>query len=169
MRRLLVISVALLALAVPAAAWALTQSSSDGTLVVQNGAGPRGVPVVTLVITGAAIGHVTNLGTIVITDFTPTDPNSPEVTGADWHKDVSPTATQWSGTDMRFRAVSGTYKITIYGSDVDLSAVGHGVVTLTGLPDATTGDGRYSLNGDLFRSLPSVPLVKAPVGTPSNG
>jgi hypothetical protein len=160
-----------MALGAPAAAWALTQGPNDGTLVVKNGTAPRGVPVVTLVITGAAIGHISNLGTIVIDDQTPNDPYSPEVSNADWHKDVpgSDTATKWGGTNMKFRAVGGTYKITIYGSGVDLSAAGHGVVTLAGMPDQVSGDGMYSLNGDPFRSLPATPLAKLAIGTPVNG
>jgi hypothetical protein len=169
MRRLAVLSVSLLALAAPVAAWSMTQAPGDGTLVVKNGAAPKGVPVVTLVITGAAIGRITNYAAIVIDDSTPLDPFSPEVTGFDWHKDVSDTATKWVGTDMKFRAVGGTYKITIYGSGIDLSAVGRGVVTLTGLPDATTGDGVYSVNGDIFRSLPTAPLVKLTIGTSPTG
>jgi hypothetical protein len=169
MRRLALLSVSLLALAVPAAAWAMAQAPGDGTLVVKNGAAPHGVPVVTLIVTGAAIGRVTNLGTIVIDDSTPNDPFSPEVTGYDWHKDTSGTATKWTGTNMKFRAVGGTYKITIYGSGVDLSVVGRGYVTLAGVPDTTTGDGVYSLNGDNFRSLPASPLVKLTLGTSPTG
>jgi hypothetical protein len=169
MRRLAVLSVSLLALAAPAAAWAMTQAPGDGTLVVKNGEAPHGVPVVTLIVTGAAIGRVTNLGTIVIDDSTPNDPFSPEVSGYTSHKDVSDTATKWIGVNMKFRAVGGTYKITIYGSGVDLSAVGRGYVTLSGVPDTTTGDGSYSLNGDNFRSLPASPLVKLTLGTSPTG
>jgi hypothetical protein len=169
MRRLAVLSVSLLALAAPAAAWAMTQAPGDGTLVVKNGTAPKGVPVVTLIVTGAAIGRVTNLGTVIIDDSTPNDPFSPEVSGFDWHKDVSDTATKWTGTNMKFRAVGGTYKITIYGSGVDLSVVGRGYVTLAGVPDTTTGDGVYSLNGDTFHSLPAAPLVKLTIGTAPTG
>lgn len=170
MRRIAALTVLLLALAVPAAAWALTQSPGDGTLVVKNGTGPRGTPVVTLVITGAAIGHVSGLGTIVIEDLTPNNAANPEVTGAAYRKDVSDTGTvtKWGGVDFRFRAI-GAYRITIYGSDVDLSAVGHGYVWLTGLSDPTAGDGTYSLNGATFRSLPATTLVKAPIVASSSG
>ena len=169
MRRLAVLSVSLLALAAPAAAWATTQAPGDGTLVVKNATGPRGVPVVTLVITGAALGHVSGLGTIVIEDLNPNDAAAPEVTGANVRKDLTDTVTKWSGVDFRFRAVGGPYKITIYGSDVDLSAVGHGFVWLTGLSDPTIGDGTYSLNGAGPRSLPATTLAKAPVGAVTNG
>jgi len=169
MRRLAVLSVSLLALAAPAAASALAQAPGDGTLVVKNGTAPRGVPVVTLIVTGAAIGRITNLGTIVIDDSTPNDSFSPEVTGYTSHQDTSYTATKWIGVNMKFRAVGGTYKITIYGSGVDLSAVGRGYVSLSGVPDATSGDGVYSLNGDPFRSLPATPLVKLTLGTSPTG
>jgi hypothetical protein len=169
MRRLALLSVSLLALAAPAAAWSMTQAPGDGTLVIKNGAAPKGVPVVTMIIAGAAIGRITNFGTIVIDDSTPLDPYSPEVSGFDSHKDVSGTATKWVGVGMKFRAVGGTYKITIYGSGVDLSAVGSGYVTLSGIPDATTGDGVYSLNGDNFHSLPASPLVKLTLGTSPTG
>ena len=174
MRRLALITVSVLALAVPAAAWALTQSPGDGTLVVKDGTGPRGIPVVSLVITGAAIGHVSGLGTIVIEDLNPNDAASPEVTGATYRTDVpdtktNETKTKWGGVDFRFRAVGGTYRITIWGSDVDLSAVGHGYVWLTGLSDPTTGDGTYSLNGAAFRSLPATTLAKVPIGAASSG
>ena len=167
MRRLAFICVPLLALAVPAVAWAFAQSPNDGSLVVKNGSAPKGVPVVTLVISGAAIGRVTGLGTIVIDDATPQDPFSPEVTGWDWHKDVSDTATKWSGTNMKFRAVGGTYKVTIYGSGVYLSAIGTGrVVSLAGIPDTPSGDGVYSFNDDPFKSLPANPLTQVPLAAP---
>jgi hypothetical protein len=119
------------------------------------------------VISGAAIGRVTGLGTIVIDDATPQDPFSPEVTGWDWHKDVSDTATRWSGSGMSFRAVGGTYKVTIYGSGVYLTAIGHGrVLSLAGIPDTTTGDGIYSFNDDPFKSLPANPLTQVPLAAP---
>ena len=167
MRRFAFMCASVLALAIPAAAVAASASPGDGSLVVKNGSAPKGVPVITLVIKGAAIGRVTGLGTIVIDDATPQDSFSPEVTGWDWHKDVD-TATKWVGTNMKFRAVGGTYKITIYGSGVYLSAIGQGrVVSLAGLPDQTTGDGVYSFNDDPFRSLPANPLTQVPLAAPS--
>lgn len=122
----------------------------------------------TLVIRGAAIGHVGGLGTIVIDDLTPTDGSTPEVTGAVWHKDSGDTATKWGGTDFRFRAVGGVYKITIYGSSVDLVASGRGNVILAGSPDIPTTDGKYSLGGGDFHSLPATPTKLLPIGLPSS-
>jgi hypothetical protein len=164
-RRTVVICAALAAFLLPAAvALAVTQAAGDGTLVVENGNAPRGVAVVTLVIRGAAIGQVTGVGKVVIDDPTPGDGFDPEVTGADWRRDSSDSApsggteTTWGGTDFRFRAVGGTYKITVYGSDVDLVASGHGTVVLAGTTDTPTAhDGRYSLNGAPSKSLPATP------------
>ncbi|HTZ04323.1 MAG TPA: hypothetical protein VMB53_01055 [Gaiellaceae bacterium] len=167
MRRLALICASSLVLAVPAAGLAASASPGDGSLVVKNGSAPKGVPVITLVIKGAAIGRVTGQGTIVIDDATPQDSYGPEVTGWDTHKD-SGTATRWVGVGMKFRAVGGTYKITIYGSGVYLSAIGQGrVVSLAGIPDQATGDGVYSFNDDPFRSLPATPLVQVPLAAPA--
>jgi hypothetical protein len=74
------------------------------------------------------------------------------------------------GSDFRFRAAGGLYKIWIYGSGVDVFAVGTGKVTLQGMPDSST-DGRYAFNGGDWRSLPAVPTDWLTVGSPagSNG
>ena len=55
-------------------------------------------------------------------------------------------ARYWKGSDLKFRAVgTGKYTILVYGSGVNLVAVGKGTVKLAGMPDTPTGDGRYSL------------------------
>jgi hypothetical protein len=152
MRRIVLACVCFGALALPAAASATTAAPGDGSLVVKNASGPRtgNVPVVALTITGAAIGHVQQ-GRIVI------DGGNPEVTGAEWRKDstLSETAQVWGGTDFRFRAVGGTYTILIYGSGIDVVALGTGTVALTGLVDNPSADGTFSLDGSDFHSLPS--------------
>jgi len=166
-RRTVVICVSLVALAVPAVALAIRDAPGDGTLVVKNGSAPRGTPVVTLVIRGAVIGQITQ-GAVVIDDPTPGDGFSPEVTGASWRKDVGDTTQKWGGVDFRFRAVGGSYRITIYGSGVDLVASGHGNVILAGSPDLPTRDGLFSLNGGDFRSLPATPTKQLTVGMPTS-
>jgi hypothetical protein len=159
MRRMIVICASLAALALPAAALAFGISAGDGQLVVQNASGLKNVPVVALTITGAVIGHI-DAGKIIIDDPTPNNGISPEVTGtttgALWHKDVSghDTAQMWGGTDFKFRAVGGKYTVLIYGSGIDVVALGNGTVTLTGIPESPTGDGRYAVNGGEFHSLP---------------
>lgn len=167
MRRTVVICASLVALVVPAAALAIRDAPGDGTLVVKNGSAPRGTPVVTLVIHGAAIGHIFG-GTIVIDDPITGDGFTPEVTGASWRKDIGDTTTKWGGVDFRFRAVGGSYKITIYGSGVDLVASGHGNVILAGSSDLPTRDGFFSLNGGDFRSLPATPTKQLTIGVPTS-
>lgn len=179
-RRLLVSIAALLALALPAAAAAhlvRTVGPNDGTLVVQNadngdGVGKDARAVVTLVINGFAIGRIVGEGRIAIYDLDSTDQSSPEVTGAEWHKDVSYTTadgkqvsgTSWGGSQFTFRAVQGTYKVVIYGSGVYLFAGGQGRVWFTGQDGSP--DGRYSINGDDWRSLPNpgTRLISASAG-----
>ena len=170
MRRLVVICACIGAFAVPASALAAHDGSGDGTLVVRNGSALRGVPAVALQISGSVIGHVGH-GQIRIDDPTPNNKESPEVNGWESRRD-GPTATSqiWSGTELTFRAVGGKYTIVIYGSDVDVVAVGRGSVVLAGLPDAPQDDGTYSLNGDPFRSLPGTPSAKLTIGANgSNG
>ena len=165
-RRTVVICASLAALAVPASALSIGRTIGDGTLVVRNGNAPRGTPVVTLVIRGAVIGHISGYGTVVIDDPTPGDEFTPEVTGANWRKDNGDTATKWGGTDFRFRAVGGIYKVTIYGWGVDLVASGHGTAVLAGSSDTPTRDGSYSLNGNDFHSLPATPTKQLTIGVP---
>ncbi len=150
-------------LAVPAAALAATSNQSDGSLVVKNGSAPVGTPVVVLQITGTVIGQVSGYGKLVIDAGPNADANAePQVTGAGLPTDSprSPTAQVWKATSFKFRAVGGTYTVLVYGSGVDLVAVGTGSVRLAGMPDTPSGDGRYSLNGDDFASLPGTQTDK---------
>jgi hypothetical protein len=167
MRRTVVLCASLAALVVPAVALAMHGTSGDGTLVVKDGSAPRGAPVVTLVIKGAAIGQVAQ-GSVVIEDLTPGDGFTSEVTGATWRKDGGDTIQRAGGQlGFRFRAVGGSYfKITLYGSGVDLVASGRGTVILAGSPDLPKGDGLFSLNGGDFRSLPALATNKLAVGLP---
>jgi hypothetical protein len=171
MRRLVFTCVALLAVAGPAAAAVLRPSAGEGTLVVQNadngdGIAPSARAVITLVIHGFVIGQVAEQGRIAIFDLDQTDQSAPEVTGAVSHEDVlrtvrtanglqTQTGTQWTGANFRFRAVDGTYRVVIWGSGVYLFASGsQGRVWFTGQTDAPLGDGKYSLNGGDWHSLP---------------
>jgi hypothetical protein len=169
MRRLVVIGVVLLAAAGSAGAAVFAPSTGDGTLVVQNadngdGIAPGARPVVTLVIHGFVIGQVAEQGRIQIYDLDPTDQSGPEVTGALSSRTVrtqagtqTQTGTQWAGTGFRFRAVDGTYRVVIWGSGVYLFASGDkGQVWFTGQQDPRVPDGRFSLNGGDWRSLPIV-------------
>lgn len=164
MRRLALLCLPLGALALPAAALAVGAAVGDGTLVIKAGNAPAKVAVVTLAIDGTVIGHVSSgspdqKDTVYIVDANNTgDVGS---SGIDLTKtsgaDPLTSGTKWklSGSDFRFRAADGVYKVTIYGSGVDLFAVGQGKVTLVGGPDPSVPDGRYSLNGGDWHSLPA--------------
>lgn len=165
MRRLVLVFALCGALAAPAAVLAARTSPGDGTLVVQDGQAPNGVAVVKLTITGSVIGQVTGTGKIII------DPGAngatPQVTGAGTPDTVKgfPTAQKWGYTDgFKFRAVDGTFTIVIYGSGVNLVAIGTGTVSLAGMPSTPSGDGRYSLNGANWRSLPGTQTDKISIG-----
>jgi hypothetical protein len=171
MRRLSVIFVLFSALAVPVAALAATVTPGDGSLVVKNGSAPGGAalgatPVVVLQITGSVIGQVGPYGKLVIDAGPNADPTAvPQVTGAGLPSDSkrSATAQVWTGNSVnsfKFRAVGGTYTVLVYGPGVNLVAVGTGTVRLAGFPDTPNGDGRYSLNGDDFASLPGTQTDK---------
>lgn len=166
MRRLLLTSIALLALGLPATALALKLDPTDGTLVVRNADNGDGIsqsarPVVALTINGFAIGRVSGTGRIEIYDLDPADDAAPEVTGADTHNDVTHkfgdqklSGTSWSGRTFSFRAADGQYMILIYGSGIYLFSGGNGKVWFTGDPNDPLGDGSYSLNGaQTFKSL----------------
>jgi len=162
MRRFALTLVCLFGLATPAAALATRGAPSDGTLVVRNaddgeGVGTDSRPVVVLVVHGSVIGRITDQGRIRIDDLTQGGDNTPEVSGATWHKDVSQIATAWGGTALRFRAVGGWYRVTIWGSKVSLFAIGNGNVTLIGQPGMPVGDGVFSVDDSTFRSLPEGP------------
>ena len=174
MRRLALIVGLVSAIAVPAAALAGVGAPGDGSLVVKNGQAPYGngvsVPVVQLTITGSVIGQVSGNGKLVIDAGPNADATAePQVTGAGLPGDStrSSTAQVWKGTGFKFRAVGGTYTVLVYGSGVNLVAVGTGTVRLAGQPDTPIGDGRYSLNGDDFASLPGTQTDKRSIG--SNG
>jgi hypothetical protein len=145
MRRLLV-ACALFALFIPVVAAGAT---GDGTLVVRNAKGSVGIAA-----RGGVIGHC-DFCRVVIDDPQPDDGTGPVVTGFEGRQDLTDTKSRWAGSDLRFRLIGGFFRIKVAGSGIDLSAVGHGSVTLKGDPDLAS-DGTYSLNGDEFHSLPDL-------------
>jgi hypothetical protein len=172
MRRLLLTSAALLALALSAGA---AFGASDGTLVIKGADNGDGVTegarsVVTLVVTGFVIGRVTDQGRIRIYDLDPTDQGAPDVTGAGTGTPVkftpstgpAVTGTEWYGSNFRFRAVNGTFRVVIWGSGVYVFASGQGKVWMTGNPANRNNDGTYSLDGSDFVSLPLATPLTSP-------
>jgi hypothetical protein len=175
MRRLALMLGLFSAIAVPAAAVAGISAPDDGSLVVRHGQAPFGaginIPVVQLTITGSVIGQVVGSGKLVIDAGANADATAePQVTGAGLPRPSSriSTAQVWTGAGFKFRAVGGTYTVLVYGTDVNLVAVGTGAVRLAGQPDTPSGDGKYSLNGDDFVSLPGTQTEKRSIGSISS-
>jgi hypothetical protein len=177
MRRLALMLGLFSAIAVPAAAVAGISAPDDGSLVVRHGQAPYNpgsapnVPVVQLTITGSVIGQVTGSGKLVIDAGANADATAePQVTGAGLPRPSQKitTAQVWTGAGFKFRAVGGTYTVLVYGNDVNLVAVGTGSVRLAGQPDTPSGDGKYSLNGGDFVSLPGTQTDKRPIGSISS-
>jgi hypothetical protein len=173
MRRLAMLCLPVLALALPATAFGLRAAAGDGTLVVKNGSAPPGVAVVTLSISGTAIGHVSTGSPDQFDKVVIYDPNNTNDIGASatngalalTRTQLSDTKTRFVGSDFRFRVADGVYKIWIYGTGVDVFAVGTGKATLQGLTDTGSADGRYSLDGGDWHSLPGVPSDLLQFGT----
>jgi hypothetical protein len=150
MRRLLTFAVLGLALALPAGAAARTSGSTDGTLSVKDARG-----IVTIQGRGGVIGSF-NKGSVLINDPVDGDGTGPIVTGDDWSKDKTDTATQWGGTRVRFRIIGGTFRIVVRGRGINLSFVGKGSVILNGY--GTDDDGSYAVNGGDYNLIPAFAL-----------
>lgn len=149
MRRLVVIVIGALVLALPAGA--TTAGLGDGSLVVESAWG-----VVVLNIRGGIIGRFDS-GTIEVFDRFAGDGPPPVVKGWQQRNVLGPRRTLYSGAgDIRFRLIGGAYYVRISAIHLDVSVVGKGTTVLdgTGFPDQL---GRYSLNGDLFKPMPGFP------------
>jgi len=147
MRRLLAIAMLAGILTIPAVATASSSDVNDGTLSVRNGVGR-----VWIGARGAVIGRFDS-GSVRIVDPADGDPLDIEVWGAEKTRSVSETTDVYSGTNVRFRIV-GRFRITVIGTDVDLSAVGTGRFGLRG-NDNDGPDGVFWRNDGPRRSLPN--------------
>jgi hypothetical protein len=170
MRRLVLLTVLVLALVAPAAAFAVLQSGSDddGALSIKNGNGK----VILFPFNGAAVGRIGH-GKIWINDPIENDGTGARVWGCDnapGGDDVTDTLVYCSGDNLRFRAVGGRYKIAVRGTGIFLSAVGHGTLVLNGAGDdpSVEADGVFSINDSPFRSLPDDPKT-FPLAAPAGG
>ena len=169
MRRIL-LSCALLAVFVlPAAAAARAAApAKPGFLVVRRAAGDGGVngrPVATVVVQGFVLGRVSQEAQVDVYQLpSAAGQGGPVVKGADVsHRSIRWrhfTGTEYSGSNFRFRAIGGFYRVVVRGSGVYLFAGGRGQVTLRGSSVYRRADGTYSVNGGAFRSLPERPLKR---------
>jgi hypothetical protein len=169
MRRILLILASVTVLMLPAAASARSGSSGVGFLVVRNAVGDGGVygsPVVTVVVRGFVLGRVSQEARVEVFHLpSPAGEGAPQATGPDvshrgvrWRRFAG---TEYSGSGFRFRAIGGSYRVTVRGAGVYIFAGGHGTVTLLGSSVYPHSDGRYSLDGAAFRSLPARPLRRS--------
>jgi hypothetical protein len=145
MRRLLV-TLGVLALALPATVVAARSNPNDGTLSVRAGRGTF-----TITAKGGVIGSFAK-GRVIVTDPNPDDGTGPIVSGDDWSKIRSDTTTVYGGRGVRFRLIGGSFRIVVIGRGVNLSVVGTGKVGLNG--EGTDDDGTYSFNGDPYVPVP---------------
>ena len=172
MRRILLGCVLLTVLLLPAAATARVPGHAEpGFLVIKKGTGDGGVnghPVVTLVVQGFVLGRVSQEAQVDVYQLpSVAGQGAPQVAGADvsarairWH---GFTGKQYSGSNFRFRAMGGFYRVVVRGSGVYVFAGGHGNVRLRGSSVYRRADGTYSLDGAAFRSLPTH-LLKRQIG-----
>jgi hypothetical protein len=150
MRRLLTFALLALALALPAGVAARPRAANDGTLSVKDAKG-----VVTIQGRGGVIGSFAK-GSVTINDPVDGDGTGPIVTGDDWSKDKSETATAWGGTKVRFRIIGGTFRVVVRGRGINLSFVGKGNVIVNGA--GTDDDGSYAVNGGDYNLIPAFAL-----------
>jgi hypothetical protein len=139
---------ALTGLAAPAA-YAAGVAKGDGTLSVKGGNGK-------ISLTGrvSAFGRVES-GRIVLTSLDATDDTLPDFFDTcERTKLLTDGGILCLGAKLRFRLLDAKYRITISGRGIDVSAVGKGQATLQGA-DATLDDGGFSLNGGLYKAIPS--------------
>jgi hypothetical protein len=167
MRRILLLLAGAAVLTLPAAAAARAEShhAAPGFLVVRhalNDDGATGKPVATIAVQGFVIGHIKQEGAVAIYHFGPGA--AAQVSGVDirrqhvtfYGQGGTQGGTKFSGSDFRFRAVGGVWRVVVYGAGISLYAAGKiRSVSLHGSAASPRTDGRYSFNGAPFASLPS--------------
>jgi hypothetical protein len=144
---------------------AQSSGPTDGTLSVKNADGK-----VVFNGKGLAIGRL-DKGQVTIKDPNPYDGSGPIVTGADSVQALGERTTRYSGTKIRFRIIGGAFTLIVFGTNIDVSVVGRGLVTLDGLDDNT--DASFAVNGADPEPFPLIrytfPLAAPPPGPGSGG
>jgi hypothetical protein len=141
MRRIALLVVLLIAVAVPGVVIAGEIGAGDGCLVVQNAKG-----VVTVNAKGTIVGRI-DQGQVTVTDPVVGD-GTVRVTGYDEVERLSDTKKRYSGISVvRFRA-SGRTTVRAEAIGIDLSAVGRGKVTLNSA--GFFDPGTFSVDSDSF-------------------
>jgi hypothetical protein len=143
-------------LVVTGTAAARSGGPNDGTLTVKNA---DGRVVIMGGFKGAVIGRF-DKGQVTIKDPNPNDGIGPIVTGADVTQSLNDKTTRYSGLNVRFRMIGGPFSVTVFGADIDLSAIGRGLIQLNGSLGARgiVDDGTYAVNG-ATRPFPPFPFT----------
>jgi hypothetical protein len=172
MRRILLLLASAAVLTLPAAASAHTQSHhrAPGFLVVRGAfsdGGVAGRPIATIAVTGFVIGRIAQEGAVEIYHFSSGTGSLAQVSGVDVSRQTvfyhGRPGAKFSGSDFRFRAVGGVWRVVVYGAGVSLYAGGQGGARLHGSVSYPNIDGVYSFNGGRFASLPAG-VVKGRLG-----
>jgi hypothetical protein len=174
MRRFLLSWAILAVLAVPAAAAArVSASTKPGYLVIRKAVGNGGAngrPVATVVVRGFVLGRISQEAEVDIYHLPlASGQGAPTAKGADvsvaslplWHGRVP--GKKYTGSNFRFRATGGFYRVVVRGSGVYLFAGGRGTVWLQGSSYNRNDDGTYSVNRSAPRSMPTR-LLKRQIG-----
>ena len=160
MRPILLSCAILGVLTLPAAAASARADATGkpGYLVLKNAANDGGVngrPVVTAVVQhGFVLGSVGKQDEARVDVYQLTSnggPSAPAAVGSEPSKPVTwhgLPGREFNGSGYRFRATGGYYRLVVRGFGVYLFAGGHGSIELH-------GEGRYSIAGGAFRSLPN--------------
>lgn len=168
MRRILVSCAVVGVLALPAAAIARSSTAArPGYVVVTKAVGNGGVngdPVVRVVVQGFVLGRVSQEASVTIVQLPSVgNQNAPRAVGTDVSAKSSRRGrfivNKYNGSNFRFRALGGLYRVVVRGAGVYLFAGGRGHITLRGSSYQRV-DGRYSVNGGHFRSLPRRPVTR---------
>jgi hypothetical protein len=143
---------------------ARTGGANDGALSVKNADGR-----VVFAGKGGVIGRF-DKGQVTIKDPNPNDGTGPIVTGADVTQVLGDKTTRYSGLNIRFRIIGGSFSVNVFGTDIDLSAVGRGLVTLNGslAKGHDSSDATYAVNGDTPEPIPPFALT-FPLSAPQSG
>jgi opacity protein-like surface antigen len=147
--RRILITCALIALALPAAAAAHVNAPDDGTLTIKNADG-----MITIAARGGVIGRFDS-GQLWVRDPNPDDQYEEAVTGAEKKTVKDEFVTVYTGKNVRFRYIGGSFQIKVKATGVGLGVVGKGKVTLQGT------DGTYSVNDSPAQLFPVLPQTFA--------
>jgi hypothetical protein len=162
MRRLYV-TLLIALVAVPAAA-ASTRATGDGVLELKAVYGTVAVGQWGQPAKGALWGQM-DRGSLLVYDPVVGDGQVYVSGGPDMTKTPvdlqgnGPDATRYTGRNIHFRVTGGTYKLTLVGDSIDLTAVGVGTARLAGDP-AATDDGYFALNSGKWSPVPVFLLPK---------